>query len=614
MLRRGSAKGAPLPDEANRLSRLRYLTAGESHGPALVGILEGLPSGLPLESSDIDRDLARRQQGYGRGGRMKIEQDTAEILSGVRFGFTLGSPLGLLIRNRDFANWQTRMGAAPGGPDPQPVTIPRPGHADLAGGLKYDHLDDLRNILERASARETAIRVALGAVARTLLRDLGIQIGSFVRSIGEAEAGPLDEEAQRLWREDAEALGLRADRTETRALDEQSSSGFVEAIKRAQQRRDTLGGVIEVVATGVPVGLGSHVQWDRKLDGRIAQAMMSIPAIKAVELGDGWQAAHLYGSQVHDAIKWGAQGLSRASNRAGGLEGGVTNGEPLVVRAAMKPLSTVPAALPSVDLTTLQAAPAHVERTDTCAVPSAGVIAEAVLALCLADALLETLGGDTIASLRQPMARLRLSTRARAGHLFVIGPMGSGKSTVGAAVARRLGLPFTDLDQVVETRAGVSISEIFASQGEPEFRRLESEALTQVVQRELGVIAMGGGTVLNEGAWQLMRRNGAIVALNAPPEELARRLLRNERAVQQRPLLAGADPTQRLHQLVRERQRFYGRADVCLNTLGLNVEDAAEMVIGLTRSLEGRIAERAREKSSDLPPESSGMAGQDGEE
>jgi chorismate synthase len=596
------------------LSRLRYLTAGESHGPALVGIIEGLPSGLPLETSDIDRDLARRQRGYGRGGRMKIEHDSAEILSGVRFGFTIGSPLALLIRNRDFANWQARMQAAPGGPDPQPVTIPRPGHADLAGGLKYDHLDDLRNILERASARETAIRVALGAVARALLRDLGIQVGSFVRSIGEAEAGPLNEEAQRLWRDDAEALGLLADRTETRALDVNSSRGFVEAIERARQRRDTLGGVIEVVATGVPVGLGSHVQWDRKLDGRIAQAMMSIPAIKAVELGEGWRAAHLYGSQVHDPIRLSEQGLSRASNRAGGLEGGVSNGEPLVIRAAMKPLSTVPAALPSVDLSTLQAAPAHVERTDTCAVPSAGVIAEAVLALCLADALLEMLGGDTMASLRLPMARLRLSTRARAGHLFVIGPMGSGKSTVGAAVARRLGRPFTDLDQLVESRAGASITEIFATQGEPAFRKLESEALAQVVLKEAGVIAMGGGTVLNEGAWHLMRRHGAIFALTAPPEELARRLLRSERAVQQRPLLAGADPIERLRQLVRDRQRFYARADLSLNTLGLSVEDAAETVIGLTRSLEGRIAGRARQKNFEPPPDGSGLAGEDGEE
>ena len=596
------------------MSRLRYLTAGESHGPALLGILEGLPSGLPLESKDIDFDLARRQRGYGRGGRMKIEQDQAEILSGVRFGFTLGSPLGLLIRNRDFANWQTRMQAEPGGPDPNPVTIPRPGHADLAGGLKYDHLEDLRNVLERASARETAIRVALGAVGRALLRDLGIQIGSFVAAIGDVAAQPLDESARRLQCEDAEALALRADQSETRALDERSSRGFVEAIQRAQQRRDTLGGIIEVVATGVPVGLGSHVQWDRKLDGRIAQAMMSIPAIKAVELGEGWGAAHRYGSQVHDPIEFGPRGLSRASNRAGGLEGGVTNGEPLIVRAAMKPLSTVPAALPSIDLGTLQVAPAHVERTDTCAVPAAGVVAEAVLALCLADALLETLGGDSMASLRLPMARLRLSTSARLGHLFVIGPMGSGKSTVGAAVALRLGQPFTDLDQVVEARAGASISEIFANRGEPEFRRLEAEALGYAVHQGPAVIAMGGGAVLSEDAWRLMRRHGAIVALNAAPEELARRLLRSERGVLQRPLLAGADPTERLRQLVRERQRFYARADLSLDTQGLSVDEAAALVVGMARSLEGALSRRAREKGIGQNPEGPGLAGQEGEE
>jgi len=596
------------------LSRLRYLTAGESHGPALLGILEGLPSGLPLESKDIDFDLARRQRGYGRGGRMKIEQDQAEILSGVRFGFTLGSPLGLLIRNRDFANWQTRMQAAPGVPDPHPVTIPRPGHADLAGGLKYGHLEDLRNVLERASARETAIRVALGAAARTLLKDLGIQVGSFVTAIGDADADPPDESARRLQGEDAEGLALRADQSETRALDERSSRRFVEAIQRAQQRRDTLGGVVEVVATGVPVGLGSHVQWDRKLDGRIAQAMMSIPAIKAVELGDGWAGAHRYGSQVHDAIEFGPRGLSRGSNRAGGLEGGVTNGEPLVVRAAMKPLSTVPSALPSIDLGTLQVAPAHVERTDTCAVPAAGVVAEAVLALCLADALLETLGGDSMASLRLPMARLRLSTRARPGHLFVIGPMGSGKSTVGAGVALRLGQPFTDLDQLIEGRVGASVTEIFTSRGEPEFRRLEAEALSDAVQKEPAVIAMGGGAVLSEAAWRVMRRHGAIVALNASAEELARRLLRSERGVQQRPLLTGADPTERLRQLAQERQRYYARADLSLNTEGLSVDEAAALVLGMSRSLEGALSRRAREMGIGQGSEARGLADQEGEE
>ncbi len=382
------------------MTRLRYLTAGESHGPGLVGILEGLPSGLPVEAADIDRDLARRQRGYGRGGRMKIEQDAAEILSGIRFGRTLGSPVGLLIRNRDFASWTTRMQVAPGGPDPRPVTVPRPGHADLAGGLKYGHTEDLRNVLERASARETAMRVALGGIARAFLRDIGIQVGSWVRSIGSAEGISPQGLAAQLLREDAEGLALLADQTETRALDEESSRRFVEAIDGARRRRDTIGGVIEVVATHVPVGLGSHVHWDRKLDGRLAQALMSIPAIKAVEIGDGWAGAHRFGSETHDSIILEGGALARGSNRAGGVEGGITNGEPLVCRLAMKPLATVPAALPSVDISNLVPTPAHVERSDTCAVPAAGVIAESIVALTLADALLETLGGDTMPSLR----------------------------------------------------------------------------------------------------------------------------------------------------------------------------------------------------------------------
>src|SRR5262249_53669847 len=274
----------------------------------------------------------------------------------------LGSPVALLIRNRDFANWNERMKAAPGGPDPRPVTVPRPGHADLAAGLKYDHLDDLRNVLERASARETAIRGAIGGVARAVMRALGIQVGSYVRSIGDVDGRPPEGLALELWREDAEGLALLADQTETRALDSESSKRFEAAIDEARRRRDTIGGVVEVVATGVPVGLGSHVHWDRKLDGRLARGVMSIPAIKAVEIGEGWSCARRFGSQTHDPILLGRDRLTRSSNRAGGLEGGVTNGEPLIVRAAMKPLSTVPAALPSVDVSKLEEMPAHVER------------------------------------------------------------------------------------------------------------------------------------------------------------------------------------------------------------------------------------------------------------
>ncbi len=572
------------------MTRLRYLTAGESHGPGLVGILEGLPSGLPLESADIDRDLARRQRGYGRGGRMKIEQDAAEILSGVRFGKTLGTPIALLIRNRDFASWTTRMQVAPGGPDPKPVTVPRPGHADLAGGLKYGHLGDLRNVLERASARETAMRVSLGGIARTFLRDLGIQVGSWVRSIGTAEGLPPQGSVAQLYREDAEGLALLADQTETRALDEESSRRFVDAIDEARRRRDTIGGIIEVIATNVPVGLGSHVQWDRKLDGRLARALMSIPAIKAVEIGDGWAGAHRFGSETHDPILLSGGALARPTNRAGGLEGGITNGEPLVCRLAMKPLATVPAALPSVDVSNLVPTPAHVERSDTCAVPAAGVIAESIVALMLADALLEALGGDTISSLRVPVARLRLAARTSIGHVFLIGPMGSGKTSAGLALARRLSRPFIDLDGRIEARAGASIAQIFEKSGEQRFRELEARTLAEAANEAAAVIALGGGAIQNEVAWRVMRRTGVVLTLQAAPEESVRRIRSSDRPIEARPLLAGGDPVGALRKLSMARERYYARADLELDTSGLDAEAVAAGAAGLLRTVQGPLA------------------------
>jgi chorismate synthase len=569
------------------MSRLRFLTAGESHGPALLGILEGLPAGLPLLASDIDRDLARRQQGYGRGGRMRIEQDEAEILSGVRFGATLGSPLGLLVHNRDWANWTERMRVGPGGPDPRPVRVPRPGHTDLAGALKYGQTGDLRDVLERASARETAMRVALGAAARVLLRELGIQVGSYVRSIGRADADDAAHVVPQLLREDAEALALMADATQTRALTDVSSARLVAAIQEAQARRDTLGGVIEVVATGVPPGLGSHVQADRKLDGRLGAALLSIQAIKAVEVGEGIQSGRAYGSETHDPIVLARERLSRTRNHAGGLEGGVTNGEPLVLRAVMKPISTVPAALPSVHLGTLQAVPAHVERSDTCAVPAAGVVCEAMLSLALADAVLEALGGDTLAGLRHGFARLRLSVRTSLGPVFLIGPMGAGKTTVGGHLARLLGLPFVDLDARLETQTGTTVAQLFLKEGEERFRAREAQALAELAEGVPAVVALGGGTPCTEDAWQRMRRSGAVVALWAESAELLRRLASTEGGIAARPLLHGGEPATRLGELLRARQRWYARADVTLRTDGLSAESAAGAVLGLLRALEG---------------------------
>ena len=394
---------------------LRFLTAGESHGRALVVILEGLPAGLPIDADAITRDLRRRQGGYGRGRRMAIESDRAEIMSGVRAGQTLGGPLAMVIENRDWPNWQYTMRAteeAPpdaGGARRAPVTRPRPGHADLAGGAKYER-DDLRDILERASARETAARVAAGAVARQLLAHAGLRITSHVFTLGSVslpDPGAVDF---------TRASGLPDD-APLRCVDGELERQMIAEIDRAREAGDTLGGAFEIIATGVPVGLGSYVQWDRKLDGRLAQALMSIPAIKAVGIGIGPAVASLPGSRVHDEIVIGdesrATGLARPTNRAGGLEGGVTNGEDLRVSAYMKPISTLMKPLRSVDLSTMAESPAAIERSDVCAVPAAAVVGEAMVSLVLADALLERFGGDSIAALDRAMASTDETVRTR---------------------------------------------------------------------------------------------------------------------------------------------------------------------------------------------------------
>lgn len=382
---------------------LRFLTAGESHGQALVVIVEGLPAGLPLDEGAIAGDLARRQLGYGRGRRMAIERDRAEILSGVRHGETLGSPLALLIRNRDWTNWQHTMSvAAPTDDLPgarrAPVTRPRPGHADLAGGLKYDRAD-LRDILERASARETAARVAAGAVARALLSRFGIEIGSHVTRIGDA-ALP---DASSVTFDRVRQLSSEDD---VRCVDEAVAAGMRQAVDRAREAGDTVGGSFEVIAHQVPAGLGSYVQWDRKLDGRLAQAILSIPAIKAMGFGLAEAVARLPGSAVHDEIVPAGShssgtlpGLSRPTNHAGGLEGGVTNGEDVRVTVSMKPISTLMKPLRSVDLETMTEAKATIERSDVCAVPAAAVVGEAAVAWVLAQAFLERFGGDSMGAL-----------------------------------------------------------------------------------------------------------------------------------------------------------------------------------------------------------------------
>ncbi len=383
---------------------LRFLTSGESHGQALVTILDGLPAGLAIDFDAITLELRRRQGGYGRGRRMAIESDRAEILSGVRRGRTTGAPVALLVRNKDWENWQNTMHveetAPPGstGANRAAVVRPRPGHADLAGALKYDH-DDIRDVLERASARETTARVAAGAIARQLLRAVGCDITSHITGIGHVVMPG----GTPISFDQARALAPEAP---LRCADAALEQTMMAAIDAAKEAGDTLGGSFEVIARDVPVGLGSYVQWDRKLDGRLAQALMSIPAIKAVSIGDGVEGSRRPGSQVHDEIvakpsaRAGEPVIGRPTNRAGGLEGGVTNGEELRITGFMKPISTLMKPLRSVDLTTLDEAPAAIERSDTCAVPAAAVVAEAMVALVLAGALLERFGGDSLLDLK----------------------------------------------------------------------------------------------------------------------------------------------------------------------------------------------------------------------
>ena len=374
------------------MSIFRYLTAGESHGPQLCAIVEGLPAGIHLSAEVVNHDLARRQQGYGRGGRMKIEKDTVELLSGVRWGETIGSPLTLVVKNRDWENWQQQMSPLPEHRDNSTaVTRPRPGHADLSGVLKYHH-SDVRNVLERSSARETAVRVAVGGVARAFLAEFGIRVGGYVTEVGSVSAANPDESPDALWQ--------RAAASEMFCCDPIAEIEMKRVIDIARAEGDTLGGVVEVHVTGVPPGLGSYVQWDRKLDARLSMALMSIQAIKGVEVGIGFEAARRLGSKVHDEISYNG-GYKRESNNAGGIEGGMSNGEPIVVRAAMKPIPTLYKPLRSVDICTHEPFVATVERSDTCAVPAALVVAEAVVAIEVANAFLEKFGGDSVVEIRR---------------------------------------------------------------------------------------------------------------------------------------------------------------------------------------------------------------------
>ena len=393
----------------------RFLTAGESHGPALTALIEGVPAGLPITAEPINVQLKRRQGGYGRGARQKIESDTAEIMSGIRFGLAMGSPITLVVRNRDWANWTVKMSVEPipEGQTPPEITVPRPGHADYTGMMKFGH-DDLRNTLERSSARNTATLVAVGAVARILLAEFGISVVSHVVNIGgvKVKAENID-----LWQ-----VGALAEDSPVRVADKDAEAEIIAAIDAAKYRGDTLGGTFEVVALGLPVGLGSYSQWDTRIDGKLAQALMSIQAIKGVEVGIGFGAADVPGSQVHDAFFYDqADGddparFRRGSNNAGGTEGGISNGEPLVIRAVMKPIATLMKQLPSVNLQTKEGVPAFAERSDVCAVPAAAVVGEAMVAIVLAELMLEKFGGDSLREMRANYDSYQATIAARTAH------------------------------------------------------------------------------------------------------------------------------------------------------------------------------------------------------
>ena len=373
---------------------LRYLNAGESHGKSLLAVLEGVPAGLPLTPDLVNQDLARRQKGYGRGGRMRLEEDRVEFVCGVRKGQTLGNPIGLMIANKDWENWKEVMAVEPGPvPAEKVVTRPRPGHADLVGAIKYAHRD-IRNVLEKASARETAIRVAVGGVAKALLAQFAMRVLSYTTEIGGVVARRC---------EDPLVAFEQAETSDVRSPDPDAGALMIERIRTAKHRGDTLGGVFEVVVTNPPIGLGSYSQWDRRLGARLAMAVMSIQAMKGVEIGMGFDAARRFGSEVHDDIYYeqGGKGFIRKTNNAGGLEGGISNGEPIVLRVAMKPISTLYSPKKSVDIETKQPFDATVERSDICTVPAAGVVGEAVVAFEIANAMIDKFGGDSLEEMKR---------------------------------------------------------------------------------------------------------------------------------------------------------------------------------------------------------------------
>ena len=535
---------------------LRFLTAGESHGRALVVVVEGLPAGLPVEASDITEELARRRLGYGRGPRMRFEADEITLLGGIRHGRTLGSPVAIEIANTEWPKWTEEMSPEPGAPS-KVLTQPRPGHADLPGMLKYG-FDDARDVLERASARETAARVGAGTLAKLLLLHLGVSIVSHVVALGDAAAPP---DSPRPGPSDLEAVDASA----VRCFDPGVEEAMIAAVKAAAKEGDSLGGVAEVLAYGVPVGLGSHVHWDRKLDANLARALMSIQAVKAVEIGDGWDNAARRGSDAHDAIVFDeSEGYVRPTDRAGGIEGGISNGALLVARVAMKPLATLNRpVLETVDMVTKESTVSFRERTDVTAVPAMGVVAESMTALVLASEALRKFGGDSlaevvrnrdgfVATLGATPSSSAAGSPGRVGRrggmtprILLVGMMGAGKTTTGQLVADRLGWGYRDSDADVEAATGLTVPELFDRDGEAAFRKAEADVLSHACAHGgPTVVSVAGGAVLSAENRRLISASGTVVWLRARPATLAGRV--GDGAG--RPLL-GEDPAESMERL-----------------------------------------------------------------
>ena len=564
---------------------LRWLTAGESHGQALVAILEGLPAHVQVTSADIAEALARRRLGFGRGARMKFEADAVTILGGIRHGESQGGPVAIQIGNSEWPKWQTVMAADPvdaaeleGQARNAALTRPRPGHADLVGMQKYDFAES-RPILERASARETAARVALGRVAGSFLHQaFGVRVLSHVVELGtvSAPAGLIP------TFDDLPGI----DDDPVRCFDRDASAAMIAEVETAQKDGDTLGGVVEVVVWGLPPGLGSHVHWDRRLDAQLAGALMGIQAIKGVEVGDGFELARTRGSRAHDEIVSEDGRIARASHRSGGTEGGMSTGEVLRVRAAMKPISTVPRALRTIDVVTGEPAVAHHQRSDVCAVPAAGVVAEAMVALgagqCRAGEVRRGLGqGDPAQCLGLPgrhrRARAAGARMTVTSAVVVMGAPGSGKSTIGPRLAEQLALPFVDADAVIEQREGRPITQIFVEDGEPAFRALEEQVTAELLAEPI-VLALGGGAILSAATRAALRGHRVIWLKVGVPAAVQRIGLNAAR-----PLLLG-NVRGRLVQLLADRLPLYAEcATESVETDRLTPDEVLDQIMSQTR-------------------------------